>query len=56
MSITNTDFISGALPLDSYVRPNKLFTAQKSLILSSIGCLSDSKIAEIINAVITIVG
>ena len=54
--ITRNDFISGSLPLDSYVRPNKLFTADKSLILSSVGCLSAAKTTEIINAVIAIVG
>jgi mRNA interferase MazF len=26
VSITNGDFISGSLPVDSFVRPNKVFT------------------------------
>jgi mRNA interferase MazF len=49
------DFISGGLPIDSFIRPNKIFTANKNIILSVAGHLSDTKINDVINAVITIV-
>jgi mRNA interferase MazF len=48
--IENSDFIRGALPFVSYIRPNRLFTADKSIILSAAGHVSDTKT----NAVISI--
>jgi mRNA interferase MazF len=54
VSVTDKDFISGSLPLDSFVRPNKIFTADKGLTLSVTGRLSDTKTNEVINAVIGI--
>jgi mRNA interferase MazF len=52
ITLSDTDFISGSLPLVSYIRPTKLFTADKNIILSVAGHLSDSKIAEVIEVVI----
>jgi mRNA interferase MazF len=49
------DFSSGRLPVDSFIRPNKIFTADKSLILSTVGHLADEKIGSVINAVISII-
>jgi mRNA interferase MazF len=49
------DFISGGLPIDSFIRPNKIFTADKNIILFIAGHLTDTKINDVINAVITIV-
>jgi mRNA interferase MazF len=48
-------FSAGVLPVDSFIRPNKIFTADKSLILSVEGHLSDAKIREVLNAVIGII-
>jgi mRNA interferase MazF len=55
VSVTNGDFIFGSLPLDSFVRPNKIFTANKNIILSVSGRLSDAKTDEVINAIINII-
>jgi len=49
------DFISGSLPVDSFIRPNKIFTADKNIILSTAGCLCENKIRDTINAVIKII-
>jgi mRNA interferase MazF len=49
------DFSSGSLPVDSFVRPNKIFTADKNIILSTAGHLTEEKIREVLNAVITII-
>jgi mRNA interferase MazF len=54
LPVTRTDFISGSLPVDSFIRPNKIFTADKNIILSTAGHLSDAKINEIITAIINI--
>jgi len=49
------DFTSGGLPVDSYIRPNKIFTADKNIILSVAGKLNETKVRDAINSVITIV-
>ncbi|MDR2574946.1 MAG: type II toxin-antitoxin system PemK/MazF family toxin [Treponema sp.] len=53
--LSKYDFISGSLPVDSFIRPNKIFTADKNIILSVAGHLSESKIHDILNAIITII-
>jgi mRNA interferase MazF len=49
------DFISGGLPVDSFIRPNKIFTADKNCILSVAGHLGEDKIRDTLNAIITII-
>ena len=49
------DFISGGLPVDSFIRPNKIFTADKNIILSVAGHLDETKINNALNSIITIV-
>ena len=49
------DFISGGLPVDSFIRPNKIFTADKNLVLYTVGRLSETKIRDTLNAVITVI-
>ena len=55
LPIGASDFISGSLPLDSFIRPNKIFTADKNIILSVAGCLSEIKISDVLYSVITII-
>ena len=49
------DFVSGGLPVDSFIRPNKIFTTDKNIIFSTAGRLCESKIGDTINAVIKII-
>jgi mRNA interferase MazF len=55
LSVSAHDFISGSLPVDSFIRPNKIFTADKNCILSVAGHLSENKIRDALNAIITII-
>ena len=55
LSLGTCDFISGSLPVESFIRPNKIFTADKNFILSTAGKLSEAKIRDIINAVISVI-
>lgn len=32
-----TDFVSGSLPVESYIRPNRIFTADKTIIVRKAG-------------------
>ena len=53
--LANSDFEKGSLNLTSNIRPNRLFTAEKSLIQYKIGSLADKKLNEIIKSVCDIV-
>jgi mRNA interferase MazF len=55
LPLTAHDFVSGDLPVDSFIRPNKIFTADKNIILSAAGHLGENKIRDVLNAVITII-
>jgi len=49
------DFISGGLPVESFIRPNKIFTSNKNIILAIAGHLSETKIRDVTNAIVSIV-
>ncbi len=49
------DFENGNLPIISYIRPNKLFTADKNLILFKIGHLKEKKTREVIQKIVDII-
>jgi len=55
LPITTSDFISGSLPVDCFVRPNKVFTASKDIIFSVAGRLCEEKILIVQNSVMTII-
>ncbi|HLC62250.1 MAG TPA: type II toxin-antitoxin system PemK/MazF family toxin [Candidatus Nanoarchaeia archaeon] len=48
------DFKNGKLPHSSMIRPNKLFTADKSLISYKAGSINDEKIKEIEKTLVSI--
>ncbi|HCS79200.1 TPA: MazF family transcriptional regulator [Patescibacteria group bacterium] len=51
IKLTQADFVSGGLPVVSFVRPDKLFTADASLVEKVVGKLAQKKRLEILNAV-----
>jgi len=55
LSVEASDFTAGGLPVESYIRPNKIFTADKNIILSVAGHLNDTKINEAVNSIISII-
>jgi mRNA interferase MazF len=55
LPLNNDNFISGSLPVDSFIRPNKIFTADKNIILSVAGHLNENKIHDTLNAIIAII-
>ena len=50
LSLVPDDFYRGALKQDSYVRPNRLFTVHKSVILYSVGFIKPGKLSEVLEA------
>ena len=55
IDLKDDDFAVGGLRQESNIRPNKIFTADKDIILYKIGSLKDSKIQEVINRIIEII-
>ena len=54
ISLKGKDFVSGSLRKDSYIRPNRAFTANKSLILYKVGSISSHKFAEVRNKIVSL--
>jgi mRNA interferase MazF len=52
LSLNESDFLSGSLRRDSFIRIGKLFTANKTLIAGIAGHLESAKIAEAIEHLI----
>ena len=49
------DFVHGRLVQKSYVRPNRIFTADAAIILRTVGKLSEVKVAEVVGEVVRII-
>ena len=54
VAVDSNDFSSGSLSMSSYVRANKIFTADKKFFLYAAGQLSETKTSEIVDSVISI--
>ncbi|HAE40267.1 MAG TPA: growth inhibitor PemK [Candidatus Riflebacteria bacterium] len=54
LQLDNEDFINGSLNKTSNIRPNRLFTADKHIILYKVGQLSCKKLDSVIDRVIDI--
>ena len=48
INLDNGDFKEGSLNISSYIKPSKIFTADRSLILYRVGQLKQNKISEVI--------
>jgi mRNA interferase MazF len=54
VELTTNDFSIGTLPVNSYVRPTRIFTADKNLIIRIAGRVSDEIISQTINKIVHI--
>jgi mRNA interferase MazF len=54
ISLMENDFQSGSLRQNSFVRPNRIFTADSRIVLYKAGAVSKEKIDEVIDKIITI--
>lgn len=52
--VEDEDIEDGSLNIKSNIRPNKIFTADKNIILYRIGNLNDEKMEEVTNKLIEI--
>ena len=53
--LSDQDFASGRLPIDSHIRPNKVFTADKRIIRYVAGKVSDTKYREVAEKIVALV-
>ena len=52
VELTDADFRKGSLHMTSYARPSKLFTANKTLMMSQIGVLNADALRKAIETII----
>jgi len=55
ISLQNADFQSGTLHQNRFIRPNRLFTADASIILYKAGDVKKSKMDEVVDKIIAII-
>lgn len=54
VSLTEADFEAGSLQRDSNVRPNRIFTADKKILLYKVGSIRNDKLEEIVAKLVEI--
>lgn len=52
--LSGEDFISGSLPVASNIRPNRIFTADKNLIVKSAGQVSNALQQRVFQAIMAL--
>ncbi|WP_253274165.1 type II toxin-antitoxin system PemK/MazF family toxin [Myxosarcina sp. GI1] len=55
VAITNADFSNGGLNKNSNICPNRLFTADKGIILYKAGSLKAEKLKAVVNKIVEII-
>jgi mRNA interferase MazF len=55
ISLKRADFKSGGLDHDSFIRPNRIFTADAKILVRSKGNVRQSKIDEVVRKIVEIV-
>src|SRR5687768_7406148 len=51
ISLDASDFTRGRLPVASFIRPNRLFTVEQSVVIRSAGNVRPQKLQEVLAAV-----
>ena len=55
LSLNHKDFTSESLRQDSYIRPNRIFTAESNIVLYRAGVLKPDKVRDVVDKVIEII-
>lgn len=51
VQLSTDDFLDGSLPVTSYARPSKLFTANQDLLISQVGRLKTQSLKRVVDAI-----
>jgi mRNA interferase MazF len=54
LPIKPNDFVSGSLPKGSFIRPSRIFTAEKTIILHKTGKITPELMNKVIDAILYI--
>jgi mRNA interferase MazF len=54
ISLKTSGFISGSLPVNSFIRPTRIFTADKNIIIRKVGSISSGLMDDVVNRIIAI--
>jgi mRNA interferase MazF len=54
IAITNADFTTGALPVNSYIKPYKLFTADQNIFIKTAGHVNDNITNEVVKKIVSV--
>jgi len=52
--LTRNDFNSGSLPVDSFIRPARIFTADKNIIIRKTGTVKTATLNTVVNNIISL--
>lgn len=55
IQLTSADFNNGGIPTSSHIRPNKIFTADRKIVLKVAGRVAPKKYAEVAEAIAALV-
>ncbi|MEK6917983.1 MAG: type II toxin-antitoxin system PemK/MazF family toxin [Nanoarchaeota archaeon] len=55
IDLSKEDFKSGSIKIASFIKPSKIFTLRKKIILYKIGKLTENKIKEVENKIFEII-
>jgi mRNA interferase MazF len=55
IELSQTDFTNGGLPVQSYIRPNRIFTADKKIILRKAGTVKKNITTVVLENVVRII-
>jgi mRNA interferase MazF len=55
IELSEEDFISGSLNLKSFIRPNKIISVDKNIILYRAGKVNQNKLTEVIDKVVKLI-
>ena len=50
-TLNSKNFVSGSLPVDSFIRPLRIFTADKNIILRKAGKITSELMDKVIDAI-----
>ncbi|WP_439582789.1 type II toxin-antitoxin system PemK/MazF family toxin [Dyadobacter bucti] len=53
--ITNQDFQHGSLPVSCYIRPTRIFTADKNIIVRATGILKPQIVTDVVQSIISVI-
>jgi mRNA interferase MazF len=54
VAINNTDFISGSLPVASFIKPYRIFTADKGLIIRKAGTVKQTVVSKVVQTIVNL--